>query len=68
VSIADGGSARAAAWPADAALRLRAAGGAWPGLGVGCGVLEARPLRAEVGGRGVAAGLRTAGDALARTG
>jgi hypothetical protein len=68
VSIADGVSARAAAWPADAALRLRAAGGAWPGLGAGRGVLAARPLRAEVEGRGVAAGVRTAGDPLARTG
>lgn len=68
VSIADGASARAAAWPADAALRLRAAGGAWPSLGVGRGVLEARPLRAEVEGRGVATGMRTTEDALARTG
>jgi hypothetical protein len=35
---------------------------------VGRGVLEARPLRAEVEGRGIVAGLRTTGDALARTG
>jgi hypothetical protein len=46
------------AWPAEAALRLRAGGGAWSGLGDGAGVLDARELRVEVEGRGVAARVR----------
>jgi hypothetical protein len=41
-------------WPADAALRLRAEGGAWPGLTVGAGLLAERDVRVHVEGRGVA--------------
>jgi hypothetical protein len=46
------------AWPAEAALRLRAGGGPWSGLGDGTGVLEVRELRVEVEGRGVASHVR----------
>jgi RecA/RadA recombinase len=58
----------ARAWPADAALRLRAEGGAWPGLGPGQGVLAPRPVRLRVEGRGTRSGVRTTGRALALTG
>lgn len=56
------------AWPADAALRLRAEGGVWSGLEPGRGVLEPRALRLRIEGRGMASGVQTAGDALALTG
>jgi hypothetical protein len=61
--------ARAGAWPAEAALRLRAVGGAWPGLDAGGGILVDRTVRVEVEGRGVApwAGSRTGGRAGPRT-
>jgi hypothetical protein len=58
----------AQAWPADAALRLRAEGGAWPGLGPGQGVLAPRPVCVRVEGRGMRSGVRAAGRALALTG
>ena len=61
-------SASDRAWPADAALRLRAEGGAWPGLEPGRGVLEPRALRLRIEGRGVPSGVQTVGDALALTG
>lgn len=70
-------SASARAWPADAGLRLRAEGGAWPGLGPGRGVLAPRPLRLRIEGRGITPGVLTTGvltadvltaDALARAG
>jgi hypothetical protein len=61
-------SSSARAWPADAALRLWAEGGAWPGLEPGRGMLTARPLRLRVEGRGMASGVQTVGDALALTG
>jgi hypothetical protein len=41
-------------WPADAALRLRAEGGPWPGLTAGAGLLAERDVRVHVEGRGVA--------------
>jgi hypothetical protein len=41
-------------WPADAALRLRAEGGRWPGLEPGDGLLAERAVRVQVEGRGVA--------------
>ncbi|HYV60666.1 MAG TPA: hypothetical protein VFA62_11415 [Acidimicrobiia bacterium] len=53
-------------WPAEAALRLRAAGSEWCGLGVGEGVLAAGDRRVDVDGRGVAPRERIA--ALARAG
>lgn len=53
--------ARAGAWPAEAALRFRAAGGPWPGLDAGSGVLTDRTVRVEIEGRGVAARVRTGG-------
>ena len=52
-------------WPADAALRLRAEGGTWPGLGAGSGLLAARDVRVHVEGRGMARRARVGG---ARTG
>ena len=58
--------ARGGAWPAEAALRFRAAGGSWPGLDAGSGVLADRTVRVEIEGRGVAARTRTGG--LARAG
>ena len=61
-------SASARAWPADAALRLRAEGGAWPGLEPGRGVLAPRPFRLRIEGRGMPSGVQTAGDTLALTG
>jgi hypothetical protein len=36
------------AWPADAAARIRAAGGPWSGLGAGSGLLDVRALTVEV--------------------
>jgi hypothetical protein len=60
-------SVSARAWPADAALRLWAEGGAWPGLEPGRGVLAPRALRLRVEGRGIASGVQTLG-ALALTG
>jgi hypothetical protein len=57
--------ARGGAWPAEAALRLRAAGGPWPGLAAGSGVLADRTVRVEIEGRGVAARSRTGGFARA---
>jgi len=52
-------------WPADAALRVRAAGGPWPGLGAGDGLLSERAVRVNVVGRGEARRAR-AGTAGAR--
>lgn len=46
------------AWPVEAALRLRAEGGAWSGLGVGDGELAGRALRVRVEGRGAPARVR----------
>ncbi len=60
-------SARAV-WPADAALRIWAVGGPWPGLGPDRGVLAPRALRLRVEGRGVAPGVRTVAGPLALTG
>jgi hypothetical protein len=60
--------ARGAPWPAEAALRVRATGGAWPGLAAGSGVLADRTVRVEVEGRGVAARTRTGGWAQTRVG
>jgi hypothetical protein len=53
-------------WPAEAALRLRAAGSVWRGLGSGDGVLSRRDGRVDVDGRGVAPRERFA--TLARAG
>jgi hypothetical protein len=61
-------SASDRAWPADAALRLRAEGGPWPGLEPGRGVLEPRALRLRISGRGAQSARQTVGDALALTG
>lgn len=47
-------------WPGEAALRLRAEGSSWSGLGRGEGLLGARTLRVTVAGRGAAARERTA--------
>jgi hypothetical protein len=58
----------ARAWPADAALRLRAVGGPWPGLDAGRGVLVSRSLQLQVEGRGLAPGVRTVAGPLALTG
>jgi hypothetical protein len=66
VSATTVGPARA--WPADAALRLRAEGGAWPGLEPGRGVLATRAPRLRIEGCGAPAGVQTVGDALALTG
>lgn len=44
----------AANWPADVSLRVRAVGGAWPGLDAGSGVLGERTVRLHVEGRGAA--------------
>ncbi|HEY3095924.1 MAG TPA: hypothetical protein VGK05_03735 [Acidimicrobiia bacterium] len=41
-------------WPAEAALRLRAAGSVWRGLGHGAGALAERDQRVYVDGRGAA--------------
>ena len=60
--------AAARVWPADAALRLRAEGGAWTGLGSGRGVLAPRPLRLRVEGRGMQPAVRTVDGPLALTG
>lgn len=65
VLVMVGASARS--WPADAALRIRAEGGVWPGLEPGHGVLAPRALRLRIEGRGVASGVQTVGDALALT-
>jgi hypothetical protein len=46
-------------WPADAALRLRAEGGPWPGLEPGEGLLAERAVRVHVEGRGEAGRPRT---------
>jgi hypothetical protein len=54
VLVATGG------WPGEAALRLRAEGSAWSGLGRGEGLLGARTLRVTVTGRGAAGRERTA--------
>jgi hypothetical protein len=53
-------------WPAEATLRLRAAGAEWRGLGSGEGVLVRGDRRVHVDGRGVAPHERFA--ALARAG
>jgi hypothetical protein len=42
-------------WPAEAALRLRAEGSVWRGLGRGTGALAERDQRVHVDGRGAAA-------------
>jgi hypothetical protein len=52
-------------WPAEAALRLRAGGSSWHGLGDGTGALAERDQRVHVESRGAAA---REGVALARTG
>jgi hypothetical protein len=52
-------------WPAEAALRLRAGGSSWRGLGDGTGALAERDQRVHVEGRGAATRERVA---LARTG
>ncbi len=57
--------ARGAPWPAEAALRLRAAGGSWPGIDHGGGVLADRTVQVEVEGRGVAPRVRRSGLARA---
>ncbi|MEX0663727.1 MAG: hypothetical protein WD598_03020 [Acidimicrobiia bacterium] len=48
-----------ARWPADAALRLHAAGGVWHGLVPGAGLLAGRARSVRVEGRGEAALART---------
>jgi hypothetical protein len=53
-------------WPAEAALRLRATGSEWRGLGAGEGVLAQGDRRVHVDGRGVAP--REQFAALARAG
>jgi RecA/RadA recombinase len=53
-------------WPAEAALRLRAAGSTWRGLGAGAGALTERDQRVYVDGRGAAGREQVA--ALARAG
>jgi hypothetical protein len=50
-------------WPADAALRLRADGGAWPGLEAGHGLLAERAVCVHVEGRGEARRPRTGATA-----
>lgn len=52
--------ARGTSWPAEAALRLRARGGPWLGIGYGTGVLADRTVQVEVEGRGVGGRSRTA--------
>jgi hypothetical protein len=52
---------RAGTWPAEATLRIRAAGGVWPGLEAGDGVLGDRTVRVHVEGRGAAARGRAGG-------
>jgi hypothetical protein len=47
-------------WPGEAALRLRAEGSVWTGLGRGEGLLDARTLRVTVAGRGAAGRERSA--------
>jgi hypothetical protein len=44
----------AGSWPAEAALRLRAEGSEWTGLGRGEGLLREHMLRVSVSGRGAA--------------
>jgi hypothetical protein len=41
-------------WPAEAAVRIHAGGGAWSGLGPDAGLLEARSVVVRVEGRGAA--------------
>ena len=55
-------------WPAEAALRLRAEGSAWEGLGWGEGLLGDRRLRVAVSGRGAAGRGATGEVALGRPG
>ena len=43
----------AQAWPVEAAVRIHASGGAWIGIGVGEGTLQARGPSVEVVGRGM---------------
>lgn len=59
---------RDATWPAGAALRLRAEGGAWAGLAAGSGVLADRTVGLTVAGRGVAGAPDRRGVALVRAG
>jgi hypothetical protein len=47
-------------WPAEAALRLQAAGSVWRGLGDGVGALAERAQHVHVDGRGAAAGEQVA--------
>jgi hypothetical protein len=54
-------------WPADAALRLRAEGGAWPGLESGEGLLAERAVQVHVEGRGEARRARTGATAAELT-
>ncbi len=61
-------SASVQAWPVDAAWRLRAEGGAWPGLEPGRGVLEARTPRLRIEGRGMPSGVQTVRNAFGLTG
>jgi hypothetical protein len=53
-------------WQVEAALRLRAEGSVWRGLGAGAGALGERDQRVHVDGRGAAGHKRVA--ALARAG
>jgi hypothetical protein len=53
-------------WQVEAALRLRAEGSVWRGLGAGAGALAERDQRVHVDGRGAAGHKRVA--ALARAG
>jgi hypothetical protein len=53
------------AWAADTTLRVRATGGAWPGLDAGSGLLGERTIRVQVDGRGAAARPRTGALVLA---
>jgi hypothetical protein len=55
----------ARAWGADTTLRVRATGGAWPGLDAGSGVLGERTIRVQVDGRGAAARPRAGALVLA---
>jgi hypothetical protein len=52
-------------WGADTTLRVRATGGAWPGLDAGSGVLGERTIRVQVDGRGAAARPRAGALVLA---
>lgn len=59
-------TAQGVTWPADATLRVRAAGGAWPGLAAG--LLVERTVQVQVQGRGRATRPRSGAVARARAG